>query len=165
MVLYALGLVQFSSPCGVAETRSTKPELWEHFIWLCLDKKRQTLNSLHSRQPQREVGKRSSITFFCHFFGAFWPHSFCGRVKIRVVADVWKKDVWSSRPGLGVQVLAVFSFISQGKSQFKKCLGNRLEVPDILLPDIRGLLTNALESGPCDSLTVLLRDQPQSDEF
>ena len=46
----------------------------------------------------------------------------------------------SSRPGLGVQVLAVFSFISWGKSQFKKCLGKRLEVPDILLPDIRGLL-------------------------
>ena len=49
----------------------------------------------------------------------------------------------SSRPGLGVQVLAVFSFISQGKLQFKKCLGKRLEVPDILLPDIRGLLTIA----------------------
>ena len=27
-----------------------------------------------------------------------------------------------------------------GKSQFKKCLGKHLEVPDILLPDIRGLL-------------------------
>ena len=46
----------------------------------------------------------------------------------------------SSKPSLGVQVLAVFSFISWGKSQFKKCLGKRLEVPDILLPDIRGLL-------------------------
>ena len=46
----------------------------------------------------------------------------------------------SSRPSLGVQVLVVFSFISQGKSQFKRCLGKCLEVPDILLPDIRGLL-------------------------
>ena len=41
----------------------------------------------------------------------------------------------SSRPSLGVQVIAVFSFISQGKSQFNQCLGKRLEVPDI-----RGLL-------------------------
>ena len=34
--------------------------------------------------------------------------------------------------------------VSKGKSQFKKCLGKRLEVPDILLPDIRGLLILAL---------------------
>ena len=47
----------------------------------------------------------------------------------------------SSRPSLGVQVLAVFSFFSLGNSQFEKCLGEHLEVPDILLPDIRGLLT------------------------
>ena len=46
----------------------------------------------------------------------------------------------SSRPSLGVRVLAVFSFISWGKSQFKQCLGKRLEVPDVLLPGIRGLL-------------------------
>ena len=45
-----------------------------------------------------------------------------------------------SRPSLGVQVLAFLFFISQGKSQFKQCLGKRLEVPDILLPDIRDLL-------------------------
>ena len=32
----------------------------------------------------------------------------------------------SSRPSLGVQVLAVFSFISWGKSQFTKCLGKRM---------------------------------------
>ena len=48
----------------------------------------------------------------------------------------------TSRPSLGAQVLAVFSFISKGKSQFKKCLGKRLDFPDILLPDIRGLLKN-----------------------
>ena len=58
----------------------------------------------------------------------------------------------SSRPSLGVQVLAVFSFISKGKSQFKRCLGKRLEVPDILLPDVHGLLTeiegdNSKENG------------------
>ena len=47
----------------------------------------------------------------------------------------------SSRPSLGVQVLAVFSFVSRGKSQFEKCLGEHLELPDILLPDIRGLLS------------------------
>ena len=46
----------------------------------------------------------------------------------------------SSRPSVGVQVLAVFSFISYGKSQFEKFLAKHLEVPDILLPDIRGLL-------------------------
>ena len=46
----------------------------------------------------------------------------------------------TSRASLGAQVLAFFSFVSQGKSQFQKCLGNRLEVPDILLPDIGGLL-------------------------
>ena len=47
----------------------------------------------------------------------------------------------SSKPSLGVQALAVFFFISDGKSQFEKCLGEHPEVPDILLPDIRGLLT------------------------
>ena len=46
----------------------------------------------------------------------------------------------TSRPSLGVQLLAAFLFVSQGKWQFKECLGKRLEVPDVLLPDIRGLL-------------------------
>ena len=46
----------------------------------------------------------------------------------------------SSRPSLGVQVLAVFSFISYGKSQFEKCPGEHLELPDVLLADIRRLL-------------------------
>ena len=50
----------------------------------------------------------------------------------------------SSRPSLGVQVLIFLSFIFQGKSQFEKCLGEHLEVPDILLADIRGLLTDFL---------------------
>ena len=65
-----------------------------------------------------------------------------------------RRTSWSSRPSLGVQVLAVFSFISLGKSQFKKCLGERLEVPDILLPDIRGLLIG------CLSEIILLRMVP-----
>ena len=56
----------------------------------------------------------------------------------------------SSRPSLGVQVLAAFSFISLRKSQFKKCLGNRLEVPDILLPDVHGLwISEKLKHGNC----------------
>ena len=62
----------------------------------------------------------------------------------------------TSRPSLGAQVLVVFSFIPWGKSHFKKCLGKRLEVPDILLPDIRGLLTClpmlCFQEGP-DTLT------------
>ena len=53
----------------------------------------------------------------------------------------------SSRSSLGVQVLAVFSFIFQGKSQIKKCLGERLEVPDIRLADVRGLLIGFLGGG------------------
>ena len=53
----------------------------------------------------------------------------------RKVADVWEKGhLGVPGPSLGVQVLAVFSFISQGKSQFEECLEEHLEVPDILLP-------------------------------
>ena len=37
----------------------------------------------------------------------------------------------------------LISFISQEKSQFQNCLGKRLEVPHILIPDVRGLLTLA----------------------
>ena len=51
----------------------------------------------------------------------------------------------SSRPRLGVHVLAGFSFISWGKSQFKKCLEKRPEVPDTLFPDIRGILRKVQE--------------------
>ena len=49
----------------------------------------------------------------------------------------------TSRPSPGAQVLAVFAFISWGKSHFKKCLGKRLEVPDI-----RGLLIYGMFSPP-----------------
>ena len=68
----------------------------------------------------------------------------------RVVTDVWEGGVsGTSRPSLGAQVLAVFSFVSKEKSQFRKCLGKRLEVPDILLPDIRSLPIK----GGCEGLT------------
>ena len=39
----------------------------------------------------------------------------------------------TSKPSLGAQVFAVFSFIFLWKSRFKSCLGKRLGVPDILL--------------------------------
>ena len=63
----------------------------------------------------------------------------------REIIDGWlqmsgRRMSGNSRPSLGAQVFAVFSFIAKGKSLFKKCLGKRLEVPDILLPDIHGLL-------------------------
>ena len=51
----------------------------------------------------------------------------------------------TSRPSLGVQVLAVFSFLLR-KSQFDKCLGEHVEVPDIRLPDIRTLLNFRVHS-------------------
>ena len=67
----------------------------------------------------------------------------------RVVTDVWEKDVWG--PSLGVQVLALFSFSLQGKSQVKTFLGKRLEVPDILLPDVRDHLN--IGGTPCSKKT------------
>ena len=54
--------------------------------------------------------------------------------------DVWELQVWEFR------FLRSFPSFPRRKSQFKKCLGKRLEVPDILLPDIRGLLISALPS-------------------
>ena len=41
------------------------------------------------------------------------------------------------RPSLGAQFLALFSFTSRGKVQNRSRLGELLEVPDILLSDIR----------------------------
>ena len=52
-----------------------------------------------------------------------------------------------SKPSLEAPVLAVVPFVFQGKSEFQKCLGKRLEVPDVLLPDIRG-------PRPSESLSV-----------
>ena len=42
-----------------------------------------------------------------------------------------KRMSGTSRPSLGAQVLALFSFFFEGKSQVKECLGKRLEVPDV----------------------------------
>ena len=50
----------------------------------------------------------------------------------------------ASRPSLGAQILALFPFNSSGKSQFKICLGKRLEVPDFLPPKIRNQLKHLL---------------------
>ena len=63
-------------------------------------------------------------------------------LNLRVVADVWKKDVreFQAKSGSSGSCHLFLNFL--GKSQFEKCLGKRLEVPDILLPDIRGLLNN-----------------------
>ena len=43
----------------------------------------------------------------------------------------------TSKPSLGVQVLAVFFFSFSRENRSSK---KRLEVPDILLPNVRGLL-------------------------
>ena len=48
-------------------------------------------------------------------------------------------QVWESR------FLPSFPLFPKGKPQFEKCLGERLEVPDILLPDIRVLLKLEVE--------------------
>ena len=49
-----------------------------------------------------------------------------------------RRTAGTSRPSLGVQVLAVLHFL--GKITVQLSLGKHLEVPDICLPDIRGLL-------------------------
>ena len=51
-----------------------------------------------------------------------------------MVADIGEKDVWDSG-----SCRLFLHFL--GKNAVKKCLGKRLEVPDILLPTIRGLLS------------------------
>ena len=62
-------------------------------------------------------------------------------VTLLVVADVCEKDVWDP-PGQVWEFrfcLLFLHFLGKIAVQ-KKCLGKHLEVPDILLPDIRGLL-------------------------
>ena len=58
----------------------------------------------------------------------------------RVVADVWEKDVWviQAKSGSSASCRLFLRFL--GKIAVQKMLGKRLEVPDILLPDIHGLL-------------------------
>ena len=59
----------------------------------------------------------------------------------RVAADVWKKDVWEFQAKFGSSGSCRLFLDFLGKIKlFKRCLEKRLEVPDILLPDIRGLL-------------------------
>ena len=57
----------------------------------------------------------------------------------------------SSRPSLGVQVLAVFFLHFLGKLQIEKCLGEHLEVPDI-----RGLLRSLSGVGQKVTRRVIL---------
>ena len=72
--------------------------------------------------------------------GCLLSNSLLYLVRIGWLRMSGRRTSGTSRPSLGVQVLAVFSFISWGKSQSQEGLGKRLEVPDVLLPDIRRLL-------------------------
>ena len=56
----------------------------------------------------------------------------------RVVVDVWEKDVWDfqGKSGSSGSFPLVLHFLGNIAVQ-EICLGKRLEVPDILLPDIR----------------------------
>ena len=60
----------------------------------------------------------------------------------RVVADVCGKDVWDfqAKSWSSGSCLLFLHFLGKIAVQ-KKCLGKPLEVPDILLPDICGLLS------------------------
>ena len=58
-----------------------------------------------------------------------------------MVVDVWEKDVWDFQAESGSSGSSPLFLHFLGKPQFKNCLGERLEVPDILLPDIDGFLT------------------------
>ena len=74
--------------------------------------------------------------FLCH--GFLWVRQgpcsggrgCLGEGRLGVPGQVWKFRFLPASPSF-----------PREKSQFKKCLGERLEVPDILLPDIRGLRT------------------------
>ena len=65
----------------------------------------------------------------------------------RVVADVWKKDVWDlqAKSGSSGSCRLFFHFLE--KIAVQKLSGKCLEVPDILLPDIRSLLNVSCEMG------------------
>ena len=53
------------------------------------------------------------------------------------VADVWEKDVWDFQAKFGSSGSCPLLLRFLGKIAVKKCLGTRLEVLDIFLPDIR----------------------------
>ena len=63
-----------------------------------------------------------------------------------MVADVWEKDVWDFQAKSGSSGSCRLCLYFLEKSHFKTCLGERLEVPASLLPDIRGLLSKRLIS-------------------
>ena len=54
--------------------------------------------------------------------------------------SVWEKDVWEFQAKSGRSGFCCLFLHFLKNCSSKKCLGERLEVPDILLPDIRGLL-------------------------
>ena len=67
---------------------------------------------------------------------------FVSAIVFRVVADVWKKGAWdfqSVKSGSSGSCRLFLHFLEKITTQ--KCLGKCLTVPDILLPDIRGLLS------------------------
>ena len=69
-------------------------------------------------------------------------------VFIREVADVWEKDVWEFQAKSGSSGSCGLFLHFLGKSAVQEgCLGKRLEVPDVLLPDIRGLLIHLVKKG------------------
>ena len=57
-----------------------------------------------------------------------------------MVADVWKKDVWEFQAKSGSSSSCRLFLHFLGKIAVQEMSGKRLEVPDILLPDIHGLL-------------------------
>ena len=64
--------------------------------------------------------------------------------KNRVATDAWKKDVWEFQAKSGSSGSCRLFHHFLGKIAVPKMSGKRLEVPDILLPDIRGLLRKGL---------------------
>ena len=83
----------------------------------------------------------------------------CQAASHKKVADVWEKDVWEFQAKSGSSGSCRLFFHFLGKSQFENCLGEHLEVPDILLPDIRGLLISkgiALQEGVVEATLASL---------
>ena len=75
--------------------------------------------------------------------------STCAECLNRVVADVWEKDVWDLQAKSGSSgscPLFLHSFL--GEIAVQNDLGKRLEVPDLLLPDIREQPIKIQKLGP-----------------
>ena len=125
---------------GFALTR-TQESIFEELLSKYLPKswgnlfRREYMLRLYSQPREGQEQLLANYYFFVFFSCQMVSFSIFGWPRMS-----GRRTFGSSRPSLGVQVPATFSFISSGKSQFKKCLGKRLEVPDILLPDIRGRL-------------------------